>query len=92
MNVLIDELLVSAALESGAEIKREPVDLKAFFEQYFAHSVDASVPPSARLNGHKIYLRRAIENLIENAKAHASDQYQAHATIDAGMLNVADQR
>ena len=70
---LIDDLLVLARRDSGVEVPRTPVDLDdvVLDEARAAGGVDVSGVSAAQVLGDAVALRRAVRNILENARRHA---------------------
>jgi signal transduction histidine kinase len=77
LDALVEEVLLASRLDAQAQIeRRDPVDLLAAAAEEGARvdavlQVDGEVPP---LNGDERLLRRALRNLLENARRYGGGQ------------------
>ena len=92
LDMLIDEILLASRLDSKeADVGNiEPVDLVGLAAEECAR-VQALLPdPPAQLSvpGVSKLLRRALRNLLENAKRHGGGEVQLHLCLEAGFAVV----
>ena len=74
LDVLIDEVLLASRLDARASIEREPVDLLGLAAEEAAR-VDAVLDGEAvSVRGEERLLRRALRNLLENARRYGGSE------------------
>lgn len=74
LDVLIDEVLLASRLDARATIEREPVDLLGLAAEEAAR-VDAVLDGEAvSVRGEERLLRRALRNLLENARRYGGSE------------------
>ena len=76
---LLDHLLALARLEAGA-VRREPVDLSEL--------AGAAGDRPVWVLGDRTTLRRAVDNLIANARQHARGQVAVEVTVAGGLAEL----
>jgi two-component system, OmpR family, sensor kinase len=103
MGVLVDDLLLLARLDQGRPLEREPVDLAEVAREAVDvarvlepdRPVDLVAPEPVVVEGDPERLRRALDNLLSNVRAHTPPGTPARVTVaqDNGtaMLEVADE-
>ena len=103
MGVLVDDLLLLARLDQGRPLEREPVDLAEVAREAVDvarvlepdRPVDLVAPEPVVVEGDPERLRRALDNLLSNVRAHTPPGTPARVTVaqDDGtaMLEVADE-
>lgn len=94
LDQLIDEILLSSRLEAVSGLERhEALDLLALAaEEAARYDIEASGQP-AIVNGDRLLLRRAIRNLLDNARRYAGDgpiEISAAPGNDRAILEVRD--
>jgi signal transduction histidine kinase len=77
LDALVEEVLLASRLDATATIDRkDPVDLLALAAEEGAR-VDAQVQgDDARIHGDERLLRRAVRNLLENARRYGGDEVE----------------
>jgi signal transduction histidine kinase len=88
LDALVEEVLLASRLDAGAVLERsDPVDLLGIAAEEAAR-VDAEVeaegaPQHLVRPGNERLLRRALRNLLENARRYGGGQIQAQVVADA---------
>ena len=89
LDALVEEVLLASRLDAGAqERKHDPVELLALAAEEGAR-VDAQVggePVTVR--GDERLLRRALRNLLENARRYAAGEIEVRVVRRAGQVEV----
>jgi len=90
LDALIGELLLASRLETGSEsIVRESVDLLALAREEGARSGARVDGVNVLVQGDARLLRRAVRNLLENAKRHApAESVELTIAADDGMARI----
>jgi len=74
LDALVEEVLLASRLDAGAgTVSREPVDLHALAVEEAARAgaaIDDAAAPACIVNGDERLLRRALRNLLDNARRH----------------------
>jgi two-component system OmpR family sensor kinase len=90
MSELVDDLLLLARLDEGEALEREPVDLAELAAEAVetARAVDPSHPlvlqaEPARVLGDRARLRRVLDNLLGNVRAHTPPGTAAKVRVAA---------
>jgi signal transduction histidine kinase len=87
LDTLVEEVLLASRLDASHRLQREPVDLLGLLAEEAAR-VDAEVEGEAlTLPGDERLLRRALRNLLENARRYGGDEVLAtlHAVPGGGV-------
>lgn len=88
LDVLIDEVLLASRLDARAGVEREPVDLLGLAAEEAAR-VDAVLDGEAVLvQGEERLLRRALRNLLENARRYGGSEAPEITVRHAGAGQV----
>jgi len=95
LDVLVDEVLLSSRLDARPELGRDPIDVMALAVEE-ASRVEAQIDlhaqaPSARLLGEERLVRRALRNLLENARRYGVDAQGVEQTVEL-QVDVIDAR
>ena len=87
---LIEDLLALARLDREIGINRSPLDLTALVADTVedaristGRDIRRDTPRSVVVNGDRVWLRQAIENLIRNAVAHAPESEPIELVVDS---------
>jgi two-component system OmpR family sensor kinase len=102
MSELVDDLLLLARLDEGEALEREPVDLAELAAEAVdtARAVDPSHPIAlearpAEVLGDRARLRRVLDNLLGNVRAHTPPGTPAKVRVAAdgetAVIEVADE-
>lgn len=79
LDALVEEVLLSSRLDAGAAVDlRETVDLMALLAEEAARLEVPLHGEQAPIHGNERLLRRAVRNLLENARRYAGDEVQLH--------------
>jgi signal transduction histidine kinase len=70
LDALVDEVLLSSRLDANAALERDPVDLLAVAAEEAARVEAAVEGPAVTVGGDERLLRRAVRNLLENARRY----------------------
>jgi signal transduction histidine kinase len=94
LDALVEEVLMASRLDAGAApLKREPVELLALVAEE-ASLIDASAEgDSVLVNGDERLLRRALRNLLENARRYGGGRIDVRvrsAAPGSGEVSVCD--
>lgn len=79
LDALVEEVLLASRLDTRTEIQAEPVDLTGLLAEEAAR-VDATLDAPGDLpllHGDERLLRRALRNLLENARRYGGDEVEA---------------
>ena len=89
LDALVEEVLLSSRLDARQDAaQREPVDLLALAAEEGAR-VDATVDgPSGSVLGEERLLRRALRNLLENARRYGGGDVSVRIEAGAGAVDV----
>ncbi len=89
LDALVEEVLLASRLDASAQLDRlEPVDLLALAAEE-ASRVGASVQgQDTQLPGDERLLRRAIRNLLENARRYGGDDVEAIVSRSPGQAEL----
>lgn len=102
---LIDDVLTTSQIESGRQMKRELVDLRAAAQEVVDELGQTKVgtgreitltsePDTPRIWGDQIALQQILTNLIENALKYSGENapiwVTVRETLDEGILEVGD--
>jgi len=93
LDQLIEEILLSSRLESTREpLQAETVDLAALLAEECARSHVQCEAETLSVNGDARLLRRALRNLLENARRHGGERVKAYLSrvTDKIVLRVCD--
>lgn len=86
LDALIDEVLLSSRLDARPELAREAIDMIALVAEEAgrvdAHLVIAPDASEARLLGDERLVRRALRNLLENARRYGVPETGGEAPIE----------
>ena len=82
LDALVEEILLSGRLDAAAGIeRREPVELLALAAEEAARIGAAAQGDDVQVSGDERLLRRALRNLLENARRYGGDE--VHAEVQA---------
>ena len=93
LDALVEEVLLASRLDgSAATLAREPVDLLAVAAEEAARVGAVVQGDDARVHGDEKLLRRAVRNLLENARRYGGDDVDTRvmATLTGAELRVSD--
>ena len=86
LDALIDEVLLASRLDANTALERDKVDLLALAAEEAAR-VDAAVEgPAVTVGGDERLLRRALRNLLENARRYGGGDIRV--SLDRGARGV----
>lgn len=92
LDALIDEVLLSSRLDARPELTRDPIDVPALAAEEAgrvdAHLVIAPSASEARVLGDERLVRRALRNLLENAKRYGVPEQGGEAPIELQVERV----
>jgi two-component system OmpR family sensor kinase len=103
MGVLVDDLLLLARLDQGRPLEREPVDLAEVAREAVdvarvlepERPLDLVAPEPVVVEGDPERLRRALDNLLANVRAHTPPGTPARVSVaqenGTALLEVADE-
>jgi signal transduction histidine kinase len=74
LDVLIDEVLLASRLDARASIEREPVDLLGLAAEEAARVEAVLDGEAVSVHGEERLLRRALRNLLENARRYGGSE------------------
>lgn len=86
LDALVDEVLLSSRLDARPELARDPIDVMGLAVEE-ASRVEAQIDlnpqaPTARLLGEERLVRRALRNLLENARRYGVDAQGVAQTVE----------
>ncbi len=90
LDALVEEVLLASRLDARTEIQAEPVDLVGLLAEEAAR-VDATLDAPGDLpllHGDERLLRRAVRNLLENARRYGGDEVEAQLQRQGDRLEV----
>ncbi|MGC4075583.1 MAG: ATP-binding protein [Rubrivivax sp.] len=93
LDALVEEVLLASRLDAAMTIdRRDPVDLLAVAAEEAARVQSAAHGEDLRVSGDERLLRRAIRNLLENARRYGGAEVEAQvvAVGDRAEVRVAD--
>ncbi|MBL8352654.1 MAG: HAMP domain-containing protein [Burkholderiaceae bacterium] len=88
LDALVEEVLLASRLDASAPLDRsDPVDLAGLLAEEAAR-FDAEVlavgdPAALRVSGNERLLRRALRNLLENARRYGGSEIRAEVAVEA---------
>ncbi|MFG2075386.1 sensor histidine kinase [Nonomuraea maritima] len=94
LTAVIDELLLLARLDAGADAHRERVDLRRAVEEQARAREGARVPlflrlcPTAEIFGSPLQLDRLLTNLLDNAVRHAATRVDVAMSTADGLVTM----
>ncbi len=93
LDVLVEEVLLASRLDSRRDIEHAPVDLMGLATEEAARvgaevHIDASFPLTPH-QGDERLLRRALRNLLENARRYGGPQVELFLQSTRGQLELA---
>ena len=93
LDALVEEVLLASRLDSRRDIEHAPVDLMGLATEEAARvgaevHIDASFPLTPH-QGDERLLRRALRNLLENARRYGGDQVELFLRSVRGQLELA---
>jgi signal transduction histidine kinase len=78
LDALVEEVLLASRLDASAQLDRpEPVDLLGLVAEEAARVGAAAQGANAQVLGDERLLRRAVRNLLENARRYGGDEVEA---------------
>ncbi len=89
LDTLVEEVLLASRLDATREIaEREPVDLLALAAEEAAHVAAQVEGVPATVMGSERLLRRALRNLLENARRYGGTDVSVAVSTMAGQVNL----
>ena len=85
LDALVEEVLLAGRLDAGAALeRREPVELLALAAEEAARYGAVVEGHAVAVSGDERLLRRALRNLLENARRYGGASVDVHVARDAG--------
>lgn len=89
LDELVEEVLFSSRLDAAPQIERQPVDMLGIAAEESARVAAKlaanGLPPGLHVNGEERLLRRALRNLLENARRYGQPAQGADAASSIEM-------
>lgn len=98
MNTIIEDALLLAKLDAGAETPPEPVDVESLINE-LRRGLDLpedklavrALPDGGVIRGDGLSILRAVQNLVENANAYGGGaEVEVGCSVDGLLIDVAD--
>ncbi|MCD0417625.1 HAMP domain-containing protein [Rubrivivax sp. JA1024] len=93
LDALVEEVLLASRLDAAMSVdRRDPVDLLAVAAEEAARVQATAQGEDLRVAGDERLIRRAVRNLLENARRYGGDEVEAQVVAVGGQaeLRVAD--
>jgi signal transduction histidine kinase len=90
LDALVEEVLLSSRLEAGAAVEQgDPVDLLGLLAEEASRQGAEASGPEVTVRGSERLLRRAMRNLLENARRYGGDEVSAEIVApSAGNVQI----